>query len=233
MFTIRIAGMNICINNKYEYIKNMCSDYIVKDREDFILEAAEEEIKREKLSENIDSGYAESLAIYRKIAEKIILKNGFLLHGVVAEYKGTGIAFLARSGTGKSTHAALWKELFGNDFIYVNGDKPLITLAGEKIYAHGTPWAGKENLQNNMHTELKKVCFIFRSKTNECRKLKKTEVLELLMKQIYVPQDANNFLLLLSHITKFINEADFYKISCNISKDAAIKAHEVIFGECC
>ncbi len=231
MFTIRIADINICIQNRYEYVKNMCSDYITDNNADFTLAVSDEEIQKEKINEYTDAGYAESLAIYRKIAEKIISQNGFLMHAAVFEHKKTGVAFLAKSGTGKSTHAALWEKLCGKDFIYINGDKPLIRVFDGKIYAYGTPWAGKENFQSNRQTELKKICFIRRSSQNKCVRIEKGMVLESLMNQIYIPENTDNFLSVLNLISTFIKNTEFYTIDCNVSDDAAKTAYEVIFNE--
>ena len=233
MFTIALAQMNIGIDNKYVYTENMCRDYITEESAEFIVSVSDEEIEKEKTSADIDSGYAESLAIYRKIATKILSQNGFLMHGVVADIKGEGVAFLAPSGTGKSTHAALWQKLLREEFTYVNGDKPLIRILNNRVYAYGTPWAGKENLHSNMKTELKKLCFIRRAEENSCVKLKKTEVLELLMKQIYLPYNAGSFLSFLNLLSIFIENIEFYLINCNTNIDAAKTACEVIFNDKC
>ena len=231
MFTIALAQMNIGIDNKYDYAENMCSDYITSEKPDFIITVSEDEINKEKTSVDTDSGYAESLAIYRKIAIKILSQNGFLMHGVVADIKGTGVAFLAPSGVGKSTHASLWQELLGDKFTYVNGDKPLVRIFGNKVYAYGTPWSGKENLHSNMKTVLKKVCFIKRAEKNSCVRLKKTEILEPLMNQIYMPANAGSFLSFLNILSNFIENIEFYIINCNTNADAAKTAFEVIFND--
>lgn len=231
MFTIRIAQMNISIDNKYEYLPSMCRSYITGAKAEYIISATDEEIKKETTTDNTDLGYGEFLAIYRKIAQLIISENGFLMHGVVAEVKGVGVGFLAPSGVGKSTHASLWKGFLGDDFVYVNGDKPLVRILDNRVYAYGTPWAGKENLQSNIKTELKKLCFIKRSDENRCIKLKKEDVLEPLMKQIYIPENPKDFFMILDLLDKFINNIEFYLIECNISKDAAKTSYEVIFNE--
>ena len=111
------------------------------------------------------------------------------MHGVVIDACDCGIAFLARSGVGKSTHTRLWQELLVDKMIIVNGDKPLVRIIGNKIFAYGTPWAGKENIHINTKTELKKVCFIERSEKNECVRMEKDIVFEKLIKQIYIPKD--------------------------------------------
>ncbi|MBR2973398.1 MAG: hypothetical protein IKC41_04195, partial [Clostridia bacterium] len=115
MFVVCLAELNIAIENKYDYIKEMCRDYITENKADFCVSASDEEINAESKGTCFDKGYLESLAIYRKIAEKITQYNGFLLHGVAFEAKNCGIAFLAKSGVGKTTHAKLWKEMLNNE----------------------------------------------------------------------------------------------------------------------
>ena len=157
MINIRLAEINFCIANKYSYIEDMCKDYITENDADVTISVTDEEIYAEGSSDEYDVGYLESLAVYRKIAEKIIEYDGILLHGVVADVDGTGVAFLAKSGVGKSTHTALWQEVLGDKMTVVNGDKPLIRIIDDKIYAYGTPWAGKEKNQKNTKTNLKKI----------------------------------------------------------------------------
>ena len=44
------------------------------------------------------------------------------------------------SGTGKSTHARLWRETFGDRAVMVNDDKPLLRITKDGVIAYGTPW---------------------------------------------------------------------------------------------
>lgn len=231
MFTMRIADLNICIDNNYSYVEDMCRDYFTSAVPDFTVRVSDNDIIKEMTSQNVSIPYCESLAIYRKIAEKIISQRGFLLHGVTIDFEGKGILFMAKSGVGKSTHAALWKKLFGEKITYVNGDKPLIRKINGRVYAYGTPWAGKENFHTNMRTEIKKLCFISRSDTNECIKLSKRQVLAPLMKQVYIPADTDNFLSLLSIISYMIERGEFYLIKCNTDIDSARVAYREIFDD--
>ena len=228
MFDIRIAELNICIENKYDYILDMCRDYLTDGKADFSVTASDAEIMAEDKGTGFDKGYLESLAIYRKIAEKIIEYNGFLMHGVVIDTCSCGIAFLARSGVGKSTHTRLWQELLGDKMTVVNGDKPLVRIIDNKFFAYGTPWAGKENIHTNTKTELKKICFIERSEKNECMCMKKGIVFERLIKQIYIPKDNALLYTTLGYINKLIEKCDFYLIKCNTDISAAKTAYEEI-----
>ncbi len=228
MFVVQLAELNIAIENKYNYIKAMCRDYITDNKSDFCVFATDEEIQAEDKGTGFDKGYLESLAIYRKIAEKILEYNGFLLHGVVAEVHKCGVAFLARSGVGKSTHARLWKELLKNEMTIINGDKPLVRIIDGKVFAYGTAWAGKENLHTNAKTELKKICFIERSENNACSKLCNRDVFERLITQVYKPNNAELFLKTLAHVDALLEHMEFYLIQCNTDISAAQIAYETV-----
>lgn len=226
MFVICLAELNIAIENKYDYIKAMCCDYITEDKADFCVSASDDEIQAEGKGADFNKGYLESLAIYRKIAEKVIEYNGFLLHGVVVEVNKCGVAFLARSGVGKSTHARLWKELLKDNMTIINGDKPLVRIIDGKIFAYGTAWAGKEKLHTNTKTELRKICFIERSPKNECIHMKKDMIVERLIKQIYIPKDKSLLYSTLEYIGILIEKCDFYLIKCNTDISSAKTAYE-------
>ena len=70
--------------------------------------------------------YAEELVLLRKISLLMIQYDAFLMHAAVVSVEGRGIAFLARSGGGKSTRVCLWKRAFGDRLTIINGDKPML-----------------------------------------------------------------------------------------------------------
>lgn len=226
MFIIRLAELNIGVKNKYDYIYKMCRNYLTNEPADFSVSASDAEIMWEDKGTGFEKGYLESLAVYRKIAENILHYNSFLLHGVVIDVKGCGIAFLAKSGVGKSTHTRLWKEFLKGEMTVVNGDKPLIRIIDGKIFAYGSPWAGKENIHTNTKTELKKICFIERSEKNDCMPFNRGVVFERLINQIYIPKDRELFFSTLELISTLIEKTEFYLLKCNTDISAAKTAYE-------
>ncbi|MBO7310031.1 MAG: hypothetical protein J6U86_01400, partial [Clostridia bacterium] len=149
-----MADINICIDNKYDYVKNLCRNYIVDKmpEPDMVISVSEEVIKEEmSIAEiNVTPGYAEGICVYREICKRLPIEFGaYLFHSAVIEYNGDGFAFAAKSGTGKSTHIMLWRKAFGEDVHVVNGDKPILRFIDDKLYAYGTPWCGKEGWQTN------------------------------------------------------------------------------------
>lgn len=227
---IKLADLNIKTDNKYKYISDMCADYITEES-DFDIDATvtADEISAED-NGGFSPGYLESLAVYRKIAECLPKYSGFLMHGAVIKYKNCGIAFLAKSGVGKSTHLSLWQSLFEDKVSVINGDKPIIRITDGIVYAYGTPWAGKEHMHTNTKTTLKKICFIERASENKCVKIKKSEAIIRFLSQIYIPKngDMPEIFGLLETLTAY---SDFYIIRCTEDISAAKTAYETIMND--
>ncbi len=67
---------------------------------------------------------------YRKLAESLLEYGVLLFHGSSVAVDGFGYIFAAQSGTGKSTHARLWRELLGERAVMVNDDKVRCSTRG-------------------------------------------------------------------------------------------------------
>ena len=223
MFYMRIAEMNIKVCNHFPYIENMCRDYVIPepDHIDFTVTTTQEEVMAEGEGEGGNPAYLETLAVYRKVADRIIDLGGFLMHGAVIEVYGNGIMFTAKSGTGKSTHIRLWKKYFGKDCHIVNGDKPLIRLYDGTPTVYGTPWAGKEGWQANCSAPLKKVCFLERSPENHIKGISKNEAFQRMQSQLFFPRSGEKLAKTLESVNLFLQNTDFYVLGCNMDLEAA------------
>ena len=65
--------------------------------------------------------------------------------------------FTAPSGTGKSTHARLWREAFGERVVMINDDKPLLLVRPEGVTVYGTPFRGKHGLGGDRSAPLRAI----------------------------------------------------------------------------
>lgn len=72
------------------------------------------------------------------------------LHASMVSNSGKAFLFLARSGTGKSTHSSLWlKHIPGTELM--NDDNPVVRAWPDgRIIAYGTPWSGKTPCYRNV-----------------------------------------------------------------------------------
>ncbi len=229
-FLIKYNGGNYVLKVKSEdYISS--SD--ICDLEIFI---TKEEIKKEISSNTITIPFmrAENNIIHRKIAEWLPLHGAFLLHSACFDVNGTGVAFAAHSGTGKTTHMRLWQQLLGDRLTIVNGDKPIVRFFDdepETPYAYGTPWNGKERLGCNMRTPLKHICFIERAEQNSCEPMEKGDAVNLIFDQVYMPKNPAAMVQTLQLIDRLLSCCRLWKIKCNMEPQAAEVSFGVIFGK--
>ena len=230
MFNICVADVVIGIDNKYDYIRDMCRDYISSSPAVFTVSATDAEIRRESPDGfPYPSEYLETLAIYRKISEKLAEFDAFLIHGVLMDVEGRGILLCAESGTGKSTHASLWIKLLGEKCRIINGDKPLIRIMDTLPCGYGTPWCGKEEINENAKVRLFDICFIKRSEENSVRKMEKSEILARLIPAVHIPENGN-VAKMLETLDAVARGVRFFEISCNMDISAAKCAYDAIMA---
>ena len=168
-----------------------------------------------------------------KISQWLPSQNSFLLHSATFEIDGQGIAFSAKSGTGKTTHMLNWQKLLGDKLTIVNGDKPIIRFFDDEPnipYAYGTPWCGKERFGNDSRTKLKHICFIERSATNYVTHIDKSEAISRIMKQVYMPSNPQNLSKTLVLIDRLLSCCDLWIIHCNMEPESAEVAYNAIIN---
>ncbi len=240
----RFAGRNIEITSVNRAVQDMCNDYRVnckKCKTDFAVSTnqADIEFERDRSAKETagegssDPGYSdqylEKLAVYRKIAEKIPAYDTFLFHGSAVAVDGECYLFTAKSGTGKSTHTRLWRELLGPAAVMVNDDKPLIRITEQGALVCGTPWDGKHHLSNNMTVPLKAICILERGETNHIREIDKKDALPMLLQQTYRPHDPAGLMKTLDLIDRLT--VAFYRLQCNMDISAAELSYQVMSGK--
>ena len=109
--------------------------------------------------------------------------NGIMLHSSAVEYEGKVYLFSGPCTVGKSTHTRLWQQRFGDAVRVINDDKPALRLIDGKWYAYGTPWCGKDGINQNRKAELGGICFLRQSKENKIRRLSFPEATVAVMSQ--------------------------------------------------
>ncbi|MBR3738744.1 MAG: hypothetical protein IKN26_08410 [Eubacterium sp.] len=232
-FCVDFAKLNIKINSKYDYTYNFCREFETKGKIDFEVETTDEKIDKEiENSEfNPPRDYAESICIYREIAEVLPSYNRCVFHGAVIEYNNKGFIFTAPSGTGKTTHISLWKKFLGDKMSIVNGDKPILHFENGEVFAYSTPYAGKERLQNHSSVKLSGICLIKRGKENKIQKVNAGDYLTEIVPQVYMPFEPLQAMKTLEHLDELLKDVPMYVLYCDISKEAFKTSFEELTGE--
>ncbi len=231
MFTIKIANITVRIDHRYSYVYRLCKNYIVEDTlpEDLYVRVTDEEIQTQIEASEIPTSpaYAEGVCVYRQICQKLpSMFESFLFHGAVIEYEGRGYVFAAKSGTGKSTHIALWQSRFGEGVRVINGDKPIMRFEDGILYAYGTPWCGKEGLEINARVPVSAICFLERGERNEIAPISAADAVMRVFEQVLTPTDLQSVDTLFPLLDQMLREIPCYLLKCTMDKEAAEVAYE-------
>ena len=235
----KIADKIIEIDSLYTRVHEYCKDYLVPDQAfDFSVKTTPEDIvyereRNERTAElegrrkyNSSDEYLEELAVYRKIAEKMPDYDTFLFHGSCVAVDNEAYLFAAVSGTGKSTHARLWREYLGERAVMVNDDKPLIRVNDSGVTVFGTPYNGKHRLGSNISVPLKAVCILTRDETNHIEKITKQQAYATLLQQTYRPADPLQLAKTMSLLDRLSDRVKLYLLGCNMDIEAAKISYE-------
>lgn len=225
----KIADLCIKINPLYEKTEQILVPYLTDDDDiDFEITVTENEIyERIQQSEiQFSKSEFESTLILTKLCN-IVLEgyNGFFFHSSSLMLNKEAYVFTAPSGTGKSTHTALWRKHFGDKVTMINDDKPLIRHNGENFFIYGTPWMGKSNIGNNVKSAVKAVFILKRSEHNSAERVSIGKVFKEIFEATVVPTEKAMMSKLLSLLDDFFTEVPIYILKCNISDEAVLTAY--------
>lgn len=220
----RIAEVCFKMICRGDFTREMCTAYETDTQKEpaFEIRVSEEEISREGMSDDEKyKEYLESLAIYRKLCEKMLDYDTFLFHCSAVEVEGKAYLFAAPSGTGKSTHTRMWREYFGEKAVMINDDKPLIQVKKDGIFVCGTPWNGKHRLDTNKIAPIQGICLLERGEENRITRVSSLEAYPGLYRQTYRPKEREKMVKTLSLLKQVAERIPLYKMQCTISKEAA------------
>ena len=144
-----------------------------------------------------------------------------LFHGSAVAVDGVAYLFIAKSGTGKSTHTRLWREMLGERAVMVNDDKPFLRVTAEEILVYGSPWNGKHRLGRNTIVPLRSICILERGAQNRIERISAGKVLPALLQQSNRPANAAMVPKYMELLDAVASRVDFYRMQCNIEMEAA------------
>ena len=204
------------------------------------------------MSENVrdDGSYEASYLLMQVYMYRLVATGNFMIHAAAAVYrlpcvKGavgescdtteglsdkTAILFCGLSGAGKSTQANLWKKYLHCSIL--NYDKPCVINDCGTIYAHGSPWSGKEKLIKNEYVPLKAIVYVVQSKENKVRRLNPAEAMSHIFLHNYVyPLTEETEEQYLGAIQAVAERIPVYELSCDISENAVETLYNEIFNK--
>ena len=231
---IGIADLRVRMDTKYPYAERLCADFKIDACEaDMSVAASADDINEEREGYGevtFSEGYCEGICLYRAIAEKLPAHEGFVFHGAAVTVAGKGYIFAAPSGTGKTTHISLLMKNYPDDVKIVNGDKPIIRKIGGEWRVCSTPWAGKEGWKVNATAPLCGIVLVERAEENSITRVSPEENFDAVIRQVYIPKDAEACMQTLSLVDEMAKNVAFYRLGCNMHDSAAECSYNALNG---
>lgn len=175
-----------------------------------------------------DDSFYEYMGLFDQLLHALIRHRVIHIHGSAICVNGQGYLFIAPSGTGKSTHARLWRERYGGEVVMINDDKPLIRFTDDEIFLCGNPWNGKHGLGSPIEAPLRGVVRIRRGEQNAIRRLDIGRSLKELFIQTYQFKDREKMQIVLELLGKIVTKVPCFELHCNMDPAAAETAREAL-----
>ena len=201
----------------YEYTGDRKTNIKIRFTEEFFKE-------RQEICPHLSYNDIEYMWLGAEFYGALIHFDGMMLHSSCVVYDGKAYLFSAPSGTGKSTHTQLWLKRFPDAYI-LNDDKPAIRITSNGVYAYGTPFSGKTNLNVNTGVPIGGICILERGTTNKITRISNDEAIFNILNQTVRPFKEDEMDKVLNILEKVLNTIPTYRLSCNMELEAAEVAY--------
>jgi len=237
---LEISGLKIDFDTRFpEFVRRRCARYVTDADEgeaDMRLRATDEGILKSD-AENVGPEEAELYAMTVPFSERLPELGRLMTHGVAISCDGRGFIFTARSGVGKSTHAFLWQRHFGEERVrIINGDKPIIHFREDgKVLACGSPWNGKEGLDENVCVPLEGICLLHRLEGSEWTEPRifpatREQTLDFFIQQTFLPAGGEKLIKTLGLLEELYDKVPVYNLYTDMSRKGIITSSDCLLG---
>ena len=227
-----ICGLAVRCDFRHETMTSRAAKYLMESvgEPDISIEYSETRMTAlSAAAPNLSPAECEVICTAQAFYTLLLKHGGLMLHSSAVAMDGNAYLFSAPSGTGKSTHTEQWLKLFGERASIINDDKPAIMVREDGIFAYGTPWSGKSDLNLNIGVPLKGICVLERSPENHIERLDDdTAVFSILNQTVRPAASPKAMELLLELLDAIIGQVPVWKMGCNISTEAAKVAFEAM-----
>lgn len=205
-------AMDVLINDKKETLWEF---YRIRNREIYVrfwMSSAQDEIRL--LCDNRELSGCLVFDLLDMLMPSVMLKNDIItFHGVLMEHDNCGIIISAPSGTGKTTHARLWRDL--KRALIINGDRAAcIKEAGDWV-GFGIPWSGTSGECINRDVPLKAFVVLEQNTDNSVERLYGLDAFEAIMPNLIYPTwDQELAGKALDYVNDFLDNVPVFRLRC-------------------
>ncbi len=237
--SVKLGGIPMRVRFRFENNGAFFSDYITEEKPLLVIDPSDEDVERIRNQMALSSGkngmsgqkfrpdFIERNVLHSLVAEQLVSYDVLLMHGSALCMDSQAFLFTAQSGVGKSTHARLWREVFGDRVRMINDDKPLLQIRDSDVLVWGSPWNGKHRLSSNICAPLKAVAALHQAAENRVVRMTDTEAFSVLRQRAYQAISFERGMAVIELEKKILSMIPFYDLWCNMRPEAA----EVAFRE--
>lgn len=155
-------------------------------------------------------------------------KQVLLIHASLVRQNGYGYAFIAKSGTGKSTQVSMWlRYLPGCDLM--NDDNPIVRIIDGIPYIYGGPWSGKTPCYRNVKARLGAITRIDRASSNSIEKLPPIEAFASFLPSCSsMKWDHDIYNRVCDTVTRVVETTGIYTLHCLPNREAAEVCNKMV-----
>ena len=156
----------------------------------------------------------------------VVYHRAISIHASVVQQEGKGYLFMGKSGTGKSTHSALWQATFEGCEL-LNDDNPTLRLMENEVWVYGTPWSGKTPCYKNTHYPLAGMVRLRQAKMNRYNEQKDiTAIIAVLPGCSVIRKDTEQYDTLCNTLVELTGKVRVGTLECLPDREAAFLCFE-------
>lgn len=159
------------------------------------------------------------------------LHQTLMIHASLVRCDGKGYAFIAKSGTGKSTQVSMWLRYIENCDL-MNDDNPIVRVIDNQVFIYGSPWSGKTPCYRQVKAPLGAITRIDRAQENSIEKLPPIEAFASFLPSCSTMKwDKDIFNAICNTVTKVVELVGIYTLHCLPNEEAARVCHAAVTKE--
>lgn len=152
-------------------------------------------------------------------------RGGLLLHASAVVTDGHGVAFLGKSGTGKSTHSRLWTRNIPGATL-LNDDNPVVRLFPGDVLVYGSPWSGKTHCYKPVSAPLRGLVRLRQAPFNSIGRLEDVDAYLAISSSVSAFHLEGMRDLLHESVSSLVQRIPVYRLDCLPNAEAAQLCHE-------
>lgn len=197
-------------------------------KEEYIRYHVNPQWNRIELQKDINVEPAVAFEYLAQMMPGIALKHNYItFHAALMEYDGAGIAILAPSGVGKTTHARLWRDV--KRAWILNGDRAVCKKTEQGWIAYGTPWSGSSGEQINRQVPLKAMVILEQAPVNKAFQCKGLESFTVLLPHLLYPEwDKEMGERAMDGLTGILEDVPVFRLQCRPDAEAVETLYQAI-----